>query len=95
MIGWLNVFAKANKLVEAVETLQAEWKSNFSRRFFRTLTNTDLKRWDPDLSMKDLKVVWAGFTLSDESPKTKAEETLHRITRLNPTEALRMGNEEK
>ncbi len=41
--------------------------------------------------MKGLKVVWAGFsTLSDESSKTKAEETLHRITRLNPAEALRL-----
>ncbi|MCP4347403.1 MAG: type VI secretion system protein TssA [Desulfobacterales bacterium] len=117
-----QALAKANKLVEAVETLQEEWKSNFSRResllwrlalsqllvnsrqanlalphlemILQDIDNYGLEEWDPDLSLKSLKVVWTGFTtLSDESSQKKAAETLHRITKLNPAEALRLGKQ--
>ncbi len=51
-----------------------------------------LEVWDPELALKGLKVVWAGFSsLSDEAFKTNAAETMNRIAKLDPAEALQLN----
>jgi type VI secretion system protein VasJ len=52
-----------------------------------------LEEWDPDLALEVLKMVWTGFnTLKDKAYKSKAADILNRIARLDPAEALRVGN---
>jgi len=44
------------------------------------------------LAIKGMKVVWLGLqSRPDPSSKEKAEEMLHRIAKLDLTEAIRMG----
>jgi type VI secretion system protein VasJ len=51
-----------------------------------------LGEWDPDLALKGLKIVWVGFdALSDQESKSKASDTLNRIAKLDPAEAIRLG----
>jgi type VI secretion system protein VasJ len=51
-----------------------------------------LETWDPKLAMKGLKVAWTGFnSFSDKSFKHNAAQTLNRIAKLDPAEALRLN----
>jgi type VI secretion system protein VasJ len=51
-----------------------------------------LETWDPKLALKGLKVAWTGFSsLSDKAFKHNAAETLNRIAKLDPAEALRLS----
>ena len=51
-----------------------------------------LETWDPELALKGLKVVWTGFrSLSDKAFEQHAAETLKRIAKLDPAEALRLN----
>ena len=51
-----------------------------------------LETWDPELALKGLKVVWTGFrSLSDKAFEHNAAETLNRIAKLDPAEALRLN----
>lgn len=55
-----------------------------------------LEEWDPDLALEVLKLVWVGFnTLTDKAYKSKAADILNRIARLDPAEALRVGNRDR
>jgi type VI secretion system protein VasJ len=50
-----------------------------------------LDTWDPELALKGLKVVWAGFNNhSDKEYKHNAETVLNRISELDPVAALRL-----
>ncbi len=64
--------------------------------FEQVLQDIDLYRleeWDPDLALEGLKLVWVGFTAQeDKAFKSKAADILNRIARLDPAEALRLGN---
>jgi len=51
-----------------------------------------LETWDPQLALKGLKVAWTGFnSFSDKSFKHNAAQTLNRIAKLDPAEALRLN----
>jgi type VI secretion system protein VasJ len=51
-----------------------------------------LEEYDPLLALTCLKVVWVGLTSqSDKTWKAKSTELLHRIAKLDLTEAIRMG----
>jgi len=51
-----------------------------------------LETWDPKLVLKGLKVAWTGFSsFSDKAFKHNAGETLKRIAKLDPAEALRLS----
>jgi type VI secretion system protein VasJ len=51
-----------------------------------------LEEWDPDLTLKVLKMVWVGFDAhSDQEFKSKASDTLNRIAKLDPAEAIRLA----
>jgi len=51
-----------------------------------------LETWDPQLALKGLKVAWTGFnSFSDKSFKHDAAQTLNRIAKLDPAEALRLN----
>jgi len=51
-----------------------------------------LEEYDPELSLKGLKVIWMGFSSqSDQASKEKAHEVFQRIARLDLTEAIRIG----
>jgi len=51
-----------------------------------------LETWDPQLALKGLKVAWTGFnSFSDKSFKQNAVQTLNRIAKLDPAEALRLN----
>jgi type VI secretion system protein VasJ len=51
-----------------------------------------LETWDPQLALKGLKVAWTGFnSFSDKSFKHNATQTLNRIAKLDPAEALRLN----
>ena len=51
-----------------------------------------IETWDPQLALKGLKVAWTGFSsLSDKAFKHNAAETLNRIAKLDPAEALRLN----
>jgi type VI secretion system protein VasJ len=48
-----------------------------------------LETWDPDFSIKALKLVWQAYKAqSDKAIKEKAGDILSRISRLSPAEAL-------
>jgi len=51
-----------------------------------------LEEWDPQLALQGLKIVWTGLNAqADPTSQSKAVDTLSRIARLNPVEALRIG----
>lgn len=51
-----------------------------------------LEEYDPELSLKGLKVIWMGFSSqSDQASKEKTYEVFQRIARLDLTEAIRIG----
>ncbi len=51
-----------------------------------------LEEWDPNLALKGLKMAWLGFDAHpDKEVKGRGLETLDRIAKLDPAEALRMG----
>jgi type VI secretion system protein VasJ len=51
-----------------------------------------LETWDPELALKGLKVVWAGFSsFSNKVSKSNATETMNRIAKLDPAEALQLN----
>lgn len=55
-----------------------------------------LEEWDPDLALEGLKLVWVGFnSQTDKALKSKAADILNRIARLDPAEALRLGNPDR
>ncbi len=64
--------------------------------FEQVLQDIDLYRleeWDPDLALEGLKLIWAGFNAQkNKESKSKAAEILNRIAKLDPAEALRLGN---
>ncbi len=48
-----------------------------------------LEAWDPDLTLKALKMVWQGFKAqNDKTVKEQAGVILSRINRISPTVAL-------
>lgn len=60
-------------------------------QILETIEHYQLETWDPPLALKGLKVAWTGFcSLSDNSFKQNAAETLSRIAKLDPAEALRL-----
>jgi type VI secretion system protein VasJ len=51
-----------------------------------------LEEWDPMLALQGLKAVWAGFQkVSDKAVRERAALVLHRIARIDPVEAVRIG----
>lgn len=51
-----------------------------------------LEEYDPEIALKGLKVAWLGLhSQPDQTSKEKAAETLDRISKLDLTEAIRMG----
>lgn len=51
-----------------------------------------LEAWDPDVALKGLAMAWAGFhAMPDSRFSDRADELLHRISRLDPAEALRLS----
>jgi type VI secretion system protein VasJ len=51
-----------------------------------------LETWDPKLALKGLKVAWTGFSsFSDQAFKHNAVQTLSRIAKLDPADALRLS----
>jgi type VI secretion system protein VasJ len=51
-----------------------------------------LEEYDPEIALKGLKVVWLGLhSQPDQTSKEKAVETMDRISKLDLTEAIRMG----
>lgn len=52
-----------------------------------------LELWDPELALNVLKTVWSGYAgFSDNQFKDKASEILVRIAKIDPAEAMRIGN---
>jgi len=48
-----------------------------------------LEEWDPELSLKGLRIVWKGFNAQkDTGSKARVLEVLDRIAKLNPSEAM-------
>ncbi len=61
-------------------------------QILKDLDTYQLEAWDPELALKGLKVVWAGFSsLSDETFNTRAIEAMNRIAKLDPAEALQLN----
>jgi len=51
-----------------------------------------LEEYEPELALKALKVAWQGLNAqSDQTSKDKALNALHRIAKLDLTEAIRIG----
>ncbi|MBC2694640.1 MAG: type VI secretion system protein TssA [Desulfobacteraceae bacterium] len=74
-----------------VSSKQAELAVPHFEQILQDIEMYRLEKWDPELALKGFKAVWAGFnTYSDKTFKTRAVDTLNRIARLDPAEALRL-----
>jgi type VI secretion system protein VasJ len=61
-------------------------------RMLEDIETHRLEEWDPNLALQSLKVIWAGFQkVQDKNVKERAVFVLHKIARLDPVEALRLG----
>ncbi len=61
-------------------------------QILKDIDNYRLEEYDPELAIQCLKTVWAVFSgQSDPPSKEKASEVLQRISKLDLTEAIRIG----
>ncbi|MFZ1985143.1 MAG: type VI secretion system protein TssA [Desulfatitalea sp.] len=52
----------------------------------------DLERWDPALALEGLTAAWQGFSAQSAGEhKSRAMDLLHRLAKVDPTAALRLG----
>jgi len=56
----------------------------------RQMEEFNLERWDPDLALQGLKVVYQGLSLSADD-QSRARPVLDRISRISPAEALKVS----
>lgn len=50
-----------------------------------------LERWDPAQALEGLTAAWQGFSAQGGEHKTRAADLLHRIAKVDPAAALRLG----